>query len=324
MEINTGDLFGESKGKNLTEAMCRDSLELNEEVVNDSECCCLDNCNCEDCDCEIYEPRILEHDELCDIIDDYEDDFDYQIKNRGKSYYENGNIVSIIRNGNTFISRIDGTKRYEVEVSFDDEDGLLDYDCTCPCDYPCKHEYAVLLAIKNKEYNQTELKPFVKKNEYTIQKLIELIPAEELKKYMLSEEGKDYVCFEIEHFEDYFANYLPSQTYEFYYNNLFNSLVLDGLEDIKYINIARNLINNGEYQEAFDVIKAIIEAANDVKVLNKWNDLIDSFPAIGMILRIIYRKSDNNVRSNIDEWLEILKDNNYYDSLYLEDIVLTM
>lgn len=182
----------------------------------------------------------------------------------------------------------------------------------------------MLLAIKNNEYNKTELKPFIKKNEYTIQRLIELIPAEELKKYMLSEEGKDYVCFEIEHFENHFTNYLPRQTYEFYYNNLYNSLLLDGYKENTYINTARSLINSGEYKEAFYAIKSIIEAANDTKVLNKWNDLIDNFPTIGMILRIIYRKSDNNVKVEIDEWLEKLKNNNYYDSLYLEDIVLTI
>lgn len=327
MEINNGELLEENKGKTLTDIMDRNPFELTEEeknIVEDLECSCDGECDCEGCDCKFFESRILEHNELCNIIDYYDDDFSYQIKNRGKDYYEKGNIVSVIRNGNSFISKIDGTERYEVEVNFDDEDELLYYDCTCPCDFPCKHEYAVLLAIKNKEYNQIQLKPTIIKNEYTIQKLIELIPAEELKNYMLSEEGKDYVCFEMVHFENHFARYLPRQTYEYYYNNLYNSLLLDGYGEIKYINIARNLINNGEYQEAFYAIKSIIEAANDVKVLNKWNNLIDNFPAIGMILRIIYRKSDSNVKSNIEEWIGILEDNNYYDSLYLEDIVLTI
>ena len=328
MQINTEELFDEIKNKTLTEIMGRNQFELTEEEkmpVEASKCNCDEECMCEDCECEhYYSPRLLQHNELCEIIDNYIDDFEYQIKNRGKDYYEKGNIVSLVRDGNTFISKIDGRERYEVEINFDDEDEFLYYNCTCPCDFPCKHEYAVLLAIKNKEYNAVELKPHVLKKELTIQKLIELIPAEDLKEYMLSEEGKDYVCFEVEHFENHFSKYLPRQTYEYYYNNLYNSLLLDGYTKIEYINIARSLINGGEYQEAFYAIKSLVEAANDVKVLNKWNELIDQMPSIGMILRIIYRKADNNTKSNIDEWLEILKENNYYNSLYLEDIVLTI
>ena len=328
MEINTKELFEEIKNKTLSDVMGKDSFELTEEeqkLINNSESCSCEECNCDDCECEhYYIPRLLQHNELCEIIDDYIDDFEYQIKSRGKDYYDKGNIVSVVRDGNRFISKIDGRERYVVEIDFDSEDEFMDYSCTCPCDFPCKHEYAVLLAIKNKEYNEIELKPRIIKNELTIQKLIELIPAEDLKKYMLSEEGKDYVCFEVEHFENHFSKYLPRQTYEYYYNNLYNSLLLDGYSRIEYINTARSLINGGEYQEAFYAIKALIEAANDVRVLNKWNELIDQMPAIGTILRIIYRKSDNNVKSNIDEWIGILENNNYYDSLYLEDIVLTI
>lgn len=141
---------------------------------------------------------------------------------------------------------------------------------------------------------------------------------------MLSEEETNYVCFEIKHFENYFTNYLPRQTYEFYYNDLYNSLLLDEYKEITYINVGKSLINGGKYKESFYAIKAIIEAANDTKVLNKWNDLIDKFPTIGMILRIICRKSDNNVKVEIDEQLENLNNNDYYGNLYLEDVVSTI
>lgn len=307
MEINTEDLFEKITGYSINDVPIISSDKIIEKEIK-----------------EPFDSIILNHNELCDIIDNYEDIFDYSIKDRGEDYYKNNNIVSIARTGNTFISKIDGNKRYKVEINFDEKSKTLKLNCTCPCNFPCKHEYAVLLAIKNNEYNQTELKPIIKKIEYSFQKLIELIPAEELKKYILNEEGKENVCFEMEHFENHFAKYLPRQTYEYYYNNLYNSLILDGYTDITYINIARSLINSGEYQEAFYVIKSIIEVANDIKVLNKWNDLIDKFPTIGMILRIIYRKSNNIIKYEIDEWLKLLENNNYYESLYLEDIVLSI
>lgn len=73
------------------------------------------------------------------------------------------NIVSVIRSGNTFISKVDGTERYKVEIDFDGDTDTLNFDCTCPYNFSCTHEYDALLAIKNNEYNQTELKPFIKK-----------------------------------------------------------------------------------------------------------------------------------------------------------------
>ena len=286
--------------------------------------CCDEKCESDICTCDECSSTIV-NDEKLDLIIDYEmSEFEYQIKSRGKDYYNNDHIVSIVRSGNEFIAKVDGSKRYEVRVNYDEEDEELYYDCTCPCEYPCKHEYAVLLAIKNKEYSNVKLKANVRRKELTIQQLINLIPAEDLKNYILSSVGRDYVCFEFNHLEEYFRKYLPRQTYEYYYNNLYNSLVLDGYKKIEYISIARDLINCGEYREAFYVVKAIIEAAKDVDVLAKWDDLLNQFPTIGMFLRIIYRKGDNNVKSNINEWIQILEENNYYDSLYLEDAVLSI
>lgn len=101
---------------------------------------------------------ILDDKVINSIIDSYLFYFDYQVKNRGKSYYANGNIVSVVRDGNTFISKIDGEERYEVNICFDAENQMMFYECKCPCKFPCKHEYAVLLAIKNGDYINNKLK----------------------------------------------------------------------------------------------------------------------------------------------------------------------
>lgn len=317
MEIRTDELFDKIKDQITLEKNGQNSTEK-------MDYCCNEKGKSDICTCDECSSNILTDEELDSIIDYEMSEFEYQIKSRGKDYYNNNRIVSIVRDGNEFIAKVDGSKRYEVKVNYDEDDEFLYYDCTCPCEYPCKHEYAVLLAIKNKEYSNIKLKANIRKKELTVQQLIELIPAEDLKEYILSVVGRDYVCFELEHLEEHFRKYIPRQTYEYYYNNLYNSLVLDGYSEIKYTSIARDLINFGEYQEAFYAVKAIIEAAKDVNVLTKWDDLLNQFPTIGMLLRIIYRKGDNNVKSNINEWMQILEENNYYDSLYLEDVILSI
>ena len=43
-----------------------------------------------------------------------------------------------------------------------------------------------------------------------------------------------------------------------------------------------------------------------------------------MLLRIIYRKCDFSLRKDIKNWTLELESKNYYNNLYLEDIVIMM
>lgn len=275
---------------------------------------------------------VLEIDKIIDeMIEKYGDDFDYQIKQRGKDYYNNGNIKSIIKSGNLFKSKVEGSRGNEYNVSIrindDKELDFIDYECDCPYEYPCKHIYATMLAIKNKEYSEVELKPEIHKKTKSLQELIKEIPSDELKNYLLSEDGKEYVCFEMENFEKHFLKYLPKQEYDFYYNSLYNSLMIDGYHHDKlseYLSKAKCLMSSLEYKETFYICKAIIEASNDTEHINKWDELVDSFPILGMNLRIIYRKSDSKFKGEIQQWISHLAEKNYYNSLYLEDIILTI
>ena len=133
--------------------------------------------------------------------------------------------------------------------------------------------------------------------------------SEDLKNYILSEEGENYVSFEENHLKDYFISYLPRQSYEYYYNNLYNNIALKNEVNLKYINISKTLLNNGEYQEAFDIVKSIIEAANDTEILSKWEELTNCLPVIGMLLRIIYRKANAETINDINIWINKLEKN---------------
>ena len=305
-----------------------------------------------------------------DLLNEVQDNFSYQIKERGKDYYYSGNIVSCSKNNNKYYAKVSGTrdKPYIVKVEIK-KDGVeydctcpydfpckheyavlmaitnkeylnielkpelkekkdgVEYDCTCPYDFPCKHEFAVLMAITNKEYLNIELKPELKEKKDTLQNILKKIPAEEIKKYLLSSKGVNYVCFEMKSFEDYFKKYYPNQTYEYYYNNLFNALVVDvNYENMidSYINKIRQYVSNQEFLESFKILKSIINAYNDTNKLNFDDYIINQFPNLGMLLRIIYRKCDFSLRKDIKNWTLELESKNYYNNLYLEDIVIMM
>ena len=270
----------------------------------------------------------LEDETINKIIDKNINNFQHQIIKRGKDYYKAGNVIQVIKNKNTFIAKVKGTDYYEVKITIDKDSKTLSCNCTCPCEFLCKHEYAVLLAIKNKKYIEKELKEEIIKNNITLNELIQNIPATELKEYILKKifdkNFSDYLLLDFNDFEVDFLKYLPSQPYEYYYNNLYNYVMIndDIRFDCKYI--IKDLINGEKYEEAFLVIKAFIEVANDTKHFEKIEIGINKYSDIALFLRMIYRKSDNILKEKIEEWLEKIRKNKYYNSLYLEDMIVSI
>lgn len=262
------------------------------------------------------------------IIDEQLNNFQHQIVKRGENYYKSGNVIQVIKNKNFFIAKVKGSNYYEVKINIDNDSKTLSCNCTCPCEFLCKHEYAVLLAIKNKKYIEKELKEEIVKNNISLNELIQNIPATELKDYILkiifNKNFSDYLVLDFNDFEVDFLKYLPSQSYEYYYNNLYNYVMInDEIRfDCKYI--IKDLINSEKYEEAFFVIKAFIEVANDTKHFEKIEIIINKYSDIALFLRMIYRKSDNILKEKIEEWLEKIRKNKYYNSLYLEDMIVSI
>lgn len=262
------------------------------------------------------------------IIDKQLNDFQHQIVKRGENYYKAGNVIQVIKNKSFFIAKVKGSNYYEVKINVDNDSKTLSCNCSCPCEFLCKHEYAVLLAIKNKKYIEKELKEEIVKNNISLNELIQNIPANELKDYILktifNKNFSDYLVLDSNDFEVDFLKYLPSQPYEYYYNNLYNYVMINNeiRFDCKYI--IKDLINSEKYEEAFFVIKAFIEVANDTKHFEKIEIIINKYSDIALFLRMIYRKSDNILKEKIEEWLEKIRKNKYYNSLYLEDMIVSI
>ena len=96
----------------------------------------------------------MEYDYENDIIKNNEYEFNDTTIKRGKDYYENGMVLSVIKSNNKYTAKVAGStnESYTVNVEYYNDEDYYDYDCTCPCEYPCKHIYAVLMSIKNKNY----------------------------------------------------------------------------------------------------------------------------------------------------------------------------
>ncbi len=253
--------------------------------------------------------------------------FDYQIQVRGQHYYEEGRVQTCIRSNNNIYARVGGSSHNTYEVSIEEKYGHFTFHCNCPCEFPCKHIYATIIATLRHNYTNKKIMPSITKKEESISQIIAKIPAEELKKYILSEYGKDYVAFELTSFNKHFANYLPKQSYHYYYNQLYNSLVLDGFNNellAKYLEKIRINIMANEYNESFLIIKAIIESLHDTHLLNKCDYILSNMPFLGTSLRIIQRKGLHKQQNELNSWLNQLAGNNYYQNHYLEDIICSL
>lgn len=262
-----------------------------------------------------------------EILDEVDLEFSDTIKDRGIDYYENGYVISCKKCDNEYYAKVQGRDDnvYDVNVTIDDFG--INYWCTCPCDFPCKHEYATLIAIFNGDYKKVDLKPYLKRALFNLTDIIEKIPAEEVKEYLLLSLSNDETIICIKSFEEYFSKYLPKEDYEYYYNRLYNSLILEN--DYKcivnnYFSKINKYNKNMEFSESFKIVKSIIESFKDSNMLNDNDYIVSIFPNLGMYLRIIYRKSDEVLKSEISNWFKEVEIKEYYNNLYLEDIIISI
>lgn len=260
-----------------------------------------------------------------DILEVIDDDFSNVIKERGKEYYNSGNILTCYKSNDIYYAKVEGSYNEEYNVSIEyTKDNGYDYDCDCPCTYPCKHEYAVALAIKNNDYEEKKLKENIPEKKYKIKDIIKEIPAEELKKYLLSNKIINLNMFDNSNFKSKFCKYFPKQEYNYYYNKLYNEQVLHNNAKYTangYLDNIEEYITSKEYNNAFDIIKAIINAFIDTEALDT---IVDIFPKMGMFLRISYRKGNKTLKDNIDKWIKELEQEDYYNNVYLEDVILSV
>lgn len=85
----------------------------------------------------------------------YDDFFPIQIRSRGELYYYDNRIKEYKENENNYSCVVSGTTDYNVSISLDEENMLIDSSCDCPYfadkKKNCKHIYALLYKVKCSE-----------------------------------------------------------------------------------------------------------------------------------------------------------------------------
>ena len=84
--------------------------------------------------------------------DDLDKLFDYQVIARGKEYHKEGRVFFLEKIKDRYFAVVGGKNiLYVVIIKYDEENKKTSVYCSCPCEYYCKHIYAVILAIRNNE-----------------------------------------------------------------------------------------------------------------------------------------------------------------------------
>ena len=168
-------------------------------------------------------------------IPSLKNNFSKEILERGLSYYKQGRVKNLIIDGNKAKAAVIGNRNYRVTINLADGN----FKCTCPYEFNCKHEVAVLYSLReNKNFDTINDLT----NELNKKSKGELITV--LQKVLVSEPK--------------FKKFLSSDQQSI--NNEINSLDIDYEEDIdKFVD---------EVDELYELI---------IKQENKLNNLVALF-----------------------------------------------
>lgn len=87
----------------------------------------------------------------------------------------------------------------------------------------------------------------------------------------------------------------------------------------------KDYINYKNYKQAFVIIKSLINAFYKVEKNISLEQIEDGIIAkLGMYARIIYRKIEKPEQEKIDEWINELTIQDFFNDVYLEDMILTI
>ena len=86
--------------------------------------------------------------------DDIDKLFRFQIVERGKKYYEEDRVEFLEKIDDRYFAIVNGSEKYVVIIKYIEKDKKMQVYCTCPCEFYCKHIYAVILAIRNNKGNR--------------------------------------------------------------------------------------------------------------------------------------------------------------------------
>jgi hypothetical protein len=81
--------------------------------------------------------------------------YDSTTQSRGRNYFKEGLVQQVFINAGEVDAEVLGSENYHVHLSFDANHKLIKGSCTCPCQFPCKHQVAVLYQLDEREERQS-------------------------------------------------------------------------------------------------------------------------------------------------------------------------
>lgn len=244
-------------------------------------------------------------------IDDFENEIDATILGRGQAYFEEGAVVELeqVRQG-LYEATVAGSDDYIVEVEIRQGE-VKALECDCPYDYGpvCKHEVAVLYAIREiweeSEAGEGSKIPGIRKkgrgkdeSMYALTSLVNSLSLEELRSFLLHELRGDgglqlrlqaaFPSQPVAVGRDYYEKLvsgLVGRGKRGYYERGETSDIANKIDDL--LDIAKAKIQSGDFQEAFDIATVLL---NRVGALLSYCD-----------------EDDDNLRDCLYEVIEILK-----------------
>ena len=203
---------------------------------------------------------------------DLKNDFNNKILERGYEYYENGLVENVVIKDNIVTAKVIGTTTYNVSVEVDNG-VFINGDCTCPYasegNY-CKHMAALLYKLNEEDIDKDN--NYSTKNQQT-RNIIANINKEQLDEFLvelLSEDKNVYDKFRLK-----FYKLFPKPTMNDYKKKIYDAIKKsagrDGFIDYhesreytknmyKITSEVNTLVDNEEYNLAFDVVKIILES----------------------------------------------------------------
>ena len=209
---------------------------------------------------------------------DFKDDFNTRILSRGYEYYEDGLVEDVLLKGNIVTAKVLGTETYDVSVEIDN--GIfIDGDCTCPYASDgsyCKHMAALLYYLDNENLDENNNYTTKEKEIRDSLRTINKIELDDFLVELLIEDRDVYDKFRLR-----FNKSFPSLTIEDYENKIYSAIESsagrDGFIDYheswdytknmhKIISEVNTLVDNREYDLAFEVARTILETIPETDI----------------------------------------------------------
>lgn len=227
-------------------------------------------------------------------LKDFEQYIDPKILERGRRYYEQGNVSPdspLTHNGKSLFT-VFGTEPYDVTITLEDDE-VTDYSCTCPYDMEpvCKHVVAAMYLLAEGEYTDFEEEPVTPKKQKTkkhftkkdVEKFLDELSHGELKEFVRKACASDKRLM-----QDFVSSHInrlmpvSAETYRLQLEELVElcsgkygfvdwesaSDLGSGIESM--VDAARKAIGYEDWGEAFYRLQAVVEEADGV--LNNCDD----------------------------------------------------